>query len=182
MQTARHEPSGDELAGAPPTREDRRHVGVVALVSLLGLAMIACLSLFVSPAYAPRVNVRWAEGVDERTRQDGERALNLLAGAHVDGRTWAYDLGDASPEAIAAVIAHPSVEDTHYIDRSRRVVSAEAPQGTTRVRGGLSLLREAALVPWVGRLAWCVLLVSALWFVSTGQLARRALARLVARD
>jgi hypothetical protein len=168
-QTARHESSGDgQAVGAPPTRQDRRRIGVVALVCLLGLTVIASLSLFVPSAYAPRVNVRWAEGVDDTTRRDGERALNLLAGAHVDGRTWAYDLGDASPEAIAGVIAHPSVEDTHYIERSRRVVSAEAPQGTTRVRGGLSLLREAALVPWVGRLAWCVLIVSVLWLVTTG--------------
>jgi hypothetical protein len=153
----------------PPARQDRRGVCLVALASLLALALVWCLPLVVPPAFAPRVNVRWAEGVDEAARTNGERELTLLAGAQLDGRTWAYDLGDASPQAVAVVVAHPSVEDTHYIDRGRRVVAADAPQGTTRVRGGLSLVREAVLAPWVSRFAWSVLIVSALWLATAGR-------------
>jgi hypothetical protein len=168
---------GPRPVSAPLTREDRRHVGLLALASLLALALVWGVPLVVAPAFAPRVNVRWAEGVDEAARTNAERQLNLLAGAQLDGRTWAYDLADASPQAVAAVVAHPSVEDTHHIDRSSRVVTADAPQGTTRIRGGLSLLREAILAPWVSRFAWSVLIVSALWLATAGRSAATGGAR-----
>jgi hypothetical protein len=151
------------------TRRDCRQVGMLAVISALTLAAIGFLDMFVPPSVAPRVNIRWADGVSESARVDVEHQLKLVAGEHIEATTWAYDLADPSREAIEAIVTHPSVADTHHIDRSRRTLSSDAPLGSTRIRGGLSRWRDAATVPWLTRFASSVLIVSGLWLATTGR-------------
>jgi hypothetical protein len=130
------------------------------------------IDAWVPSALAPRVNVRWAPPVQESERRNVERALGLLEGAQVDGRTWAYDLRDPSRSTVEALVAHPLVEDTHHIDRAAREVSVDAPAGRTRIRGGLSTLRDSKLLGWVERTSFAVLLVSIVWLVTSRWRAR----------
>ena len=155
-------------------QRDCRYVGILALTSALTLAAIGLLDAFVPPSLAPRVNIRWVDGLSDVARIEIEGQLHLVAGEHGEETTWAYDLADPSQQAIAAIVTHASVADTHYIDRSRRTVSADAPAGRTRIRGGLSRWRDVATAPWVTRFASSVLIVAGLWLATTG---RRGLSR-----
>jgi hypothetical protein len=157
----------------PPMLRDRRQVAALALSSVLVLALIGCLHLFVPPAFAPRVYVRWRAGVSETARTEIERELKLLAGEPYDATTWSYDLGDPSRQAIGALVAHRSVEDTGNIDRARLTVIDDTRAGRTRVHGGLSLWRDAPFVPWLTRLASSFLVLSIVWLVTTGRSPRR---------
>lgn len=152
-----------------PTPRDRRQVGALALSSILVLAFIACLHLFVPPAFAPRVYVRWKADVSGTVRSQIERELKLLAGEPYDATTWSYDLGDPSRQAIGALVAHGSVEDTGNIDRVRLTVTDDTRVGTTRIHGGLSLWRDAAVVRWLTRLASSFLVLSIVWLVTPGR-------------
>ena len=157
-----------------PAFRERRQVGALALSSILVLAFIGCLHVFVPPAFAPRVYVRWKAGVSETARTQMERELKLLAGEPYDATTWSYDLGDPSRQAIGALVAHGSVEDTGNIDRVRLTVTDDTRVGTTRVHGGLSLWRDAPVVSWLTRLASSFLVLSSVWLVTTGRsLGRR---------
>ena len=152
-----------------PTRQDCRHVGALALASMLVLAAVGYLNVFVAPAFAPRIYVRWVEGISDTARAGNERQLKLLEGERLEGTTWAYDLADPSPQAIGAIVAHPSVADTGNINRSRLTVSDDTRFGKTRIRGGLSQWRDAPLIPWLTRLASAFLVVSGLWLATTGR-------------
>jgi len=152
-----------------PTRRDCRQVGALALASILVLAAVGYLNVFVAPAFAPRVYVRWVEGVSDAARAGYERQLKLLEGERQEGTTWAYDLADSSPQAIGAIVAHPSVADTGNINRSRLTVADDTRFGKTRIRGGLSRWRDAPLVPWLTRLAWSFLVLAGLWLATTGR-------------
>jgi hypothetical protein len=153
----------------PPTVRDRRQVGALALSSILVLAFIGYLHVFVPPAFAPRVYVKWKASASETVRTQIERELKLLAGEPYDATTWSYDLGDSSRQAIAALVAHGSVEDTGNIDRVRMTVADNARVGRTRIHGGLSLWRDARAVPWLTRLASSFLVLSSLWLATTGR-------------
>ena len=156
-------------ATPPPTRRDYRQIGVLALTSALVLLVAGWLHVFIPPSLAPRVNIRWAEGVSDNVRTEMEHQLKLVSGELLAGTTWAYDLGDPSLQGIEAIVTHPSVADTHHIDRSRRAVSDETRLGETRIRGGLSLYRDSPVVPWLVRLPTLFLGVSGLWFVMKGR-------------
>ena len=153
-------------------QRDRRHVGILALTSALTLAAIGLLDAFVPPSLAPRVNIRWAAGLSDVARNEIERQLKLVAGEHAEATTWTYDLVDPSQQAIAAIVTHAAVADTHYIDRSRRTLSADVPLGRTRIRGGLSRWRDVATAPWVTRFASSVMIVAGLWLATTGRRGR----------
>src|SRR5262249_6725346 len=86
-----------------------------------------------------------------------------------DATTWSYDLGDPSRQAISALVAHRSVEDTGNIDRARLTVTDDTRVGKTRIHGGLSLWRDAPAVSWLTRLASSFLVLSSLWLVTTGR-------------
>ena len=159
----------------PPTRGDYRRVWALALVSVVVLAGVGLLRVFVPPAFGPRVNIRWADDVDDAARVDLEWLLKLLAGEQREGTTWLYDLGDPTPSGIKELIAHPSVADTFHIDRKLGTVSKDAPQGTTRIaHGRLSMWRDSPLFNWLTRLSLSVLAVSALWLAMTGRAARKS--------
>ena len=64
----------------------------------------------------PRINVRWVDGLDADRRRGLEARFGLDA-EEGESSTWSYGLADASLENITALVGHPEVEDTHYIDR-----------------------------------------------------------------
>jgi hypothetical protein len=64
------------------------------------------------------MKVRWAPGVDKTRQEAVERAHHLEAGVRLEGTTWRYLLGDASTDAVLAIMRDPEVEDTHGVDRA----------------------------------------------------------------
>lgn len=76
-----------------------------------------------------RVNIRWAEGLDDDRRGEMTTWYGLEEGAHVSGRTWRYVLTDSSQGNILSLLADPGIEDTHGIDRTRSTTAhaAESP-------------------------------------------------------
>ena len=72
----------------------------------------------------PRISVRWAPDLEEPARRAIEERLRLAAGEVRDGRTWQYDLMDASRDNIEALVLNPSVDDTDGVDRSTFRVTA----------------------------------------------------------
>ena len=148
---------------------ERRAIVTLAVISLIVLAVAASAWRFVSPAVEPRINVRWSPGVSEDARLAVERELTLLRGEVKEGRTWAYDLGDISRTNVRALVAHPAVEDTHYINRSAGTVWRTAPAGTTMVGGPLNRARDSAALRWLLTGSATTVLVSALWLCTTGR-------------
>ena len=156
---------------------DRRQVAALALASALVLTFVGYLNVFVAPVFAPRVYVRWKADTTETMRVQHQRELKLLAGERYEEMTWAYDLADPSPKGVGAIVAHGSVDDTGNIDRSRLTVIDDTRVGRTRLHGGLSVLRDAPVVPWATRLASSFLLLSCLWLATTGRPALSGLRR-----
>src|SRR5688572_29317735 len=110
---------------------DVRSVRRLALASAIVLAAVAALWMFVPPRLAPRVHVRWIDGIADAARFDLERQFVLVRGEPRDNSTWTYDLVDPSRRNVDAIVKHPSVADTHYINRDRGTVWRSAPRGTT---------------------------------------------------
>ena len=73
----------------------------------------------------PRINVRWVDGLDADRRRGLEARFGLDA-EEGESSTWSYGLADQSGENIAALVQHPDVEDTHYIDRVEMTLEAGA--------------------------------------------------------
>jgi hypothetical protein len=71
----------------------------------------------------PRVNVRWLR-IPDAQRRDREARYALRDGAAVDGNTWTYALGNASPQNIQALVQDPVVEDTHGVDRTAFAIAS----------------------------------------------------------
>ncbi len=105
------------------------------------LAAGGLLRASVSP-FAPRVYVRWAPGVLEARRLEVERTFALVEGRLRADTTWEYDLSDLTPSRVLALVGHPDVLDTHYIDRVTGAVEQGAPTGTTR-------LAERRMAGWI---------------------------------
>jgi hypothetical protein len=139
---------------------------LVAVIVMSAAIWLAQLQWRVGPAAQP-VNIRWvantAANADARLR--AQDALRLTGGKQLDARTWSYRLADRSPEAIGRIIADPSVDDTHRLDRVRRRVAIDQP--TLPV-----WLRELLEAEWALPLALVLMLVAAapLW------ITRRAIA------
>jgi hypothetical protein len=83
--------------------------------------------------FAPRVHVRWADGVSDSTRAELERRFALREGRQRQGSTWEYDLTVISLAAVRQLIDDPAVADTHYLDRGNGQVADDAPPGKTRL-------------------------------------------------
>jgi hypothetical protein len=156
-----------------PTSRDRRRIRGLAIASLIALAAVAWAWLVIPPAVAPRINVRWADGVSDAQRLQLESRLQLYAGEQRDGATWAYDLGDPSWRGVRRLIADPAVADTHHVNRRFRIIASDAPAGTTRLSGGaLSRWRDSAMRVWVVRLSLSFLFVSVCWLFVTREPTR----------
>jgi hypothetical protein len=138
------------------------------------LCAVVPVRLLVASPYAPRVHVRWVDGLSDAERIALERQLLLAAGARREGTTWEYDLVNPSTQPGMALVKHPAVEDTHYIDRAHGEVTADAPLGTT-------LLAERSAAAWIhSRLFdWFVsfwvaaLFVSSVWVANSARIVGR---------
>ena len=75
--------------------------------------------------------------------------FTLTAGQLLDGRTWGYTLLDESRENVGRIVTHPSVEDTHFINRS----SLTIVQDLAVVPRWLRSLRQRMVVRF-GRTIW----------------------------
>ena len=75
---------------------------------------------------SPRINVRWVAGLDADRRRGLETRFGLDAGNEGESSTWSYALSDASRENVTALVQHPDVTDTHYIDRAEMTLEAGA--------------------------------------------------------
>jgi hypothetical protein len=82
-----------------------------------------------------RIYVRWSAGVDDAARGTLERQLGLAEGRVHEGATWTYAISDVSREHIAAIVKHPSVADTHKLDRQTFELAPDVER--TPPHGGL---------------------------------------------
>ena len=130
-------------------------VGPAWLISALTLGLLALtLPLAARGLYGPPgawVHIRWQPSVDTAERQRLETALRLVDGQVVAPTTWRYDLTDFSAHHIRAVVEHPAVEDTHYIDRQQYTLDPEASR--TARRHGLIAIGGGVAVGIVDRVA-----------------------------
>jgi hypothetical protein len=157
---------------------DYRRIQVLAIASAIVLVGAELIRVFASPSVAPRINIRWADGVSDADRGRLEQQFRLFAGEWREGSTWAYDLRDPSWSAVRRLVNDRAVADTHYINRRFGIVAPDAPPGTTRLpSGGLRGWRDSAVVEWAGRLAFSILLVSLVWLATSGRTARREMNR-----
>jgi hypothetical protein len=76
---------------------------------------------------APVINVRWAPALDDHARTLAESELGLVPQQPLGDHTWQYELRDASPGHVTALVADPRVEDTAHIDRRAGVVETMPP-------------------------------------------------------
>ena len=98
-----------------PRLWSRRGLWAAAVVLVIGLSLVTVT------VTGPRVSVRWNATIDRAERLELERRHDLRNGrqdAGDDEHVWRYELGDWSPDAVAAVVRDPAVADTHYIDRN----------------------------------------------------------------
>jgi hypothetical protein len=125
-----------------PEGAERRRIRALAAASIVMLLATAAVRLSAPSPFAPRVHVRWSDGVSDAQRADLERRFALVQGRHREASTWEYDLVDVTPASVRKLIANPSVADTHYLDRVSGEVAAGAPAGTVR-------LAERRLAAWI---------------------------------
>jgi hypothetical protein len=89
------------------------------------------------------VHVRWGSEVPPETRDRLEARFHLADRQQLDETTWRYVLRDPSRGNIRALIADPTVEDTHHIDRGRATLDRSAVRtprpGRLLVNGDLAV-------------------------------------------
>ena len=138
------------------------------------LVLTIVMRFSVPPPFAPRVHIRWAPDVSAEARADLERRFSLLAGEPRDEETWEYDLADITPASVRALIGHPAVADTHYLDRDTATVTSDAPSGSIRLaERRLAGWVHSAVFDWFTLLWVSSLIVSASWLASRSVTADR---------
>jgi hypothetical protein len=137
------------------------------LIKALAALLIVIAALVDVDIIEPRVNVRWADGVAENARLSLERRFGLESAQWREGTTWRYVLRDRSRENIAALVAHPAVDDTHDIDRAGLTAPDRSVQVT--VRGWSALVRAAEFGLFQVQSLILLLCGSALMFAATAR-------------
>lgn len=137
----------------------RGQVLAYAAASGVGLVIVIALRAFTSAGAPSIVHVRWAGAVDTPLRLTLERQFGLRDAEQRDATTWTYELTNPAPSNVAALVAHPGVADTHYIDRARGVVAPDAPR---RVRSG----SMASTWGWTAVFLGISLAVSGAWLLT----------------
>lgn len=152
---------------------ERRRIRAFTAASVVMLLATATVRLLAPSPFAPRVHVRWSDGVSDAQRAELERRFSLVQGRHREASTWEYDLVDITPSSVRALIANPSVADTHYLDRQNAVVAADAPPGSVRLadRRLAGWLHSAVFGWFMFFWAWSFI-VSSVWLASASD-ARR---------
>jgi len=97
------------------------------LLVLMGVAW----ALFERPA--PVFTVAWREGLSAEARHRDEQQLGLENPQSSEGNTWRYEIWSPRTKDIEAIIRHPDVKDTQYIDRATAMIDPDAGRGTRRV-------------------------------------------------
>jgi hypothetical protein len=130
-----------------------------ALVSVTVLASIPFL--FGSPE--PVVLIYWRV-VSASERLSLEREFGLTAATHRNDDTWGYVPARTSPDALRAIVAHPSVADTDGIDRRAFTISDSSPLSPRR--GGLL---EAPTIARMARLlGYALACFAGIWLLRSG--------------
>ena len=106
------------------TRHSLRRIAVAGRCLLI--ALCAAWALFERPAKV--VNITWREGLSAEARRQVERDL-YLAEYLENGDEWHYEVRSPRQADIAAIVAHPDVEDTHRIDREHATFTVDAYNG-----------------------------------------------------
>ena len=108
-------------------RERLRRIAVAAQLALI----VLCTAWAFLEKPAPIVNINWREGLAPDERRRVERALYLEFVE--DDDEGHYELGSPRQADIAAIVAHPDIDDTHRIDREHATLSADSESGVVRV-------------------------------------------------
>lgn len=140
------------LRAATGTRDAR-----AALYTLCALALLAGRPLLDGPV-AKYVHVRWQPTVVEAERRALERRFSLREQGH-EGRSYGYDLLDASTGNLRALVTHPAVDDTSDIDRTSFRLLPSAPDGDSHTglawRVGLE-----RVIPYLTPVGWLGVLLN----------------------
>jgi hypothetical protein len=145
-------------------REERGRLRRYAIASVIMLVCSAMLRITAPSPWAPRVNVRWIDGLADADRSSLERMFGLLNGVHDEGSTWTYDLTLVSAESVKALVAERAVADTHFIDRRGDTIDSDAARGVTPLElQGLARIRNSPLFLWFVLFWLSSLLVSGAW-------------------
>jgi hypothetical protein len=121
------------------------------------LLIVLCTAWAFLEKPAPIVNINWREGVSPDQRRQIERDLYLEFVEDDDGGH--YELGSPRRADIAAIVAHPDIDDTHRIDRERATLSADSEPGVVRVwwagpfKGSQGHTQFRVLVALIGAIA-----------------------------
>ena len=110
------------------TRRWLRRIAVAGQALLI--ALCTAWALFERPA--PVVDIKWREGLSADARRQAERDLYLVEYIEDDDKGH-YELGSPRQADIAAIVAHPDVEDTYRIDRTHATLTTDSYPGTLRV-------------------------------------------------
>ncbi|MBI4888586.1 MAG: hypothetical protein HY824_15930, partial [Acidobacteria bacterium] len=95
------------------------------------LAVVAARPLFFQDP-APQIHVRWRTPLDAAARDALERRFHLVPAEEVGPDIWRYELTDPSRDSVEALVRHPAVADTHYIDRDTFEIREDAPRARRR--------------------------------------------------
>src|SRR5687768_2486484 len=135
-------------ATAAPCR--RRRWAWIVFVGV-ALAVVAFVRVTITD---PRVHVRWHESIGAAERAALERQYDLRNGTLIEGTstTWRYELGDPSRETIRALLDHPSVDDTAYIDRD--ALTSEGRAIAVEIRNPLGNPLEPSQLIQLSRSVW----------------------------
>ena len=95
--------------------------------------------------FGPRIHVRWVETLEDARRPALEIELGLHRAEHFKGFTWRYQVPDASPDRLRAIVSHDLVVDTNGFDRGTLTLTAALDDTDARVGPVIK-------VRWVGNL------------------------------
>ena len=119
--------------------------GVAVAIAIVA----ACLppaARFLSLPSEATVHIRWQPSIDSIERRQLELHFRLADGRPHDEHTWRYVLTNLSRGNVRAIVLHPAVADTHYIDRTTYSVARPLPtiaDGPQFGMGGDPLVRAA---------------------------------------
>jgi len=147
-----------------------RPVMTTVNVRTIGIAIVSLFALVALwPDHAPEprtevVNVRWTTGLADPRRETLEREFGLTNGMPTPERSeevnaWSYRLHDLSRVNVEALVTHPDVVDTHYIDRATFTVPPHSSASNSPFLGvqhatwlqypGWTLLIGTVLLVWM---------------------------------
>jgi hypothetical protein len=129
--------------------------------------------LTISPPADRRVNVRWADGIEDDARRRLEAQHGLTKPERIEDSTFSYVLAYEDREHLARLVDDPAVADTHGIDRAARKVDISEPL-FVRLQRWIPLLRMD-IAPGIftrdNALAWFYYVTLTLPFISLVVLA-----------